>query len=56
MTLTIEILLQTGVRGQSWSWSYGSWIYNYLCNQFLSPITLWVWIPLIVRCIQCNII
>ena len=19
------------------SWSYGSWIYNYLCNQFLSP-------------------
>ena len=20
------------VRGQSWSWSYGSWIYNYLCK------------------------
>ena len=20
----------------SWSWSYGSWIYNYLCNQCLS--------------------
>jgi hypothetical protein len=19
----------------SWSWSYGSWIYNYLCNQCL---------------------
>jgi len=19
-------------------WSYGSWIYNYLCNQWLSPI------------------
>jgi hypothetical protein len=30
----------------SWSWSYGSWIYNYLCNQCLSPITLWVRIPL----------
>ena len=29
----------------SWSWSYGSWIYNYLCNQCLSPLTLWVWIP-----------
>jgi hypothetical protein len=28
----------------SWSWSYGSWIYNYLCNQCLSPLTLWVWI------------
>jgi hypothetical protein len=25
-----------------WSWSYGSWIYNYLCNQCLSPITMWV--------------
>jgi hypothetical protein len=24
------------------SCSYGSWIYNYLCNQFLSPLTLWV--------------
>jgi hypothetical protein len=26
----------------SWSWSYGGWIYNYLCNQYLSPLTLWV--------------
>jgi hypothetical protein len=25
-----------------WSWSYGSWIYDYLCNQCLSPLTLWV--------------
>jgi len=24
--------------GQSWSWSYGSWIYKYLCNQCLSPL------------------
>jgi len=23
-------------RGPSWSWSYGSWIYNYLCNPYLS--------------------
>jgi len=22
-------------RGPSWSWSYGSWIYNCLCNQCL---------------------
>jgi len=21
------------IRELSWSWSYGSWIYNYLCNQ-----------------------
>ena len=27
------------------SWSYGSWIYNYQCNQCLSPLTLWVRIP-----------
>jgi hypothetical protein len=34
------------LMGLSWSWSYGSWIYNYLCNQCLSPQTLWVWILL----------
>jgi hypothetical protein len=32
-------------KGHSWSWSYGSWIYNYLCNQSLSPLKLWVRIP-----------
>ena len=26
----------------SWLWSYGSWIYNYLCYQCLSTLTLWV--------------
>ena len=25
----------------SWSWSYGSLIYNYMCNQCLSPLMLW---------------
>jgi hypothetical protein len=30
----------------SCSWPYGSWIYSYLCNQCLSPLTLWVRIPL----------
>jgi len=28
-------------KGSSWSWSCGSWINNYLCNQCLSPLTLW---------------
>ena len=28
--------------GTSWSWSYGSWIYIYLCNQCLSSLMLWV--------------
>ena len=37
-------------QGTSWLWLYGSWIYNYLCNQCLSLLTLWVWIPLMVRC------
>jgi hypothetical protein len=32
--------------GPSWSWLYGSWIYNYLCNQCISPLKLWVRIPL----------
>jgi hypothetical protein len=36
-------------KGSSWSWSYGSWIYDYLCNQCHSPLT-WVWIPLMTRC------
>jgi hypothetical protein len=26
----------------TWLWSYGSWIYNYLCNQCLSSLKLWV--------------
>jgi hypothetical protein len=29
----------------SWSWLYGSWIDDYLCNQCLSPLTLSVRIP-----------
>ena len=31
----ISILMQTG------PWLYGSWIYNYLCDQCLSPLMLW---------------
>jgi hypothetical protein len=31
---------------QGLPWSYSEWIYNYLCNQCPSPLTLWVWIPL----------
>ena len=27
----------TCMKGPSWQWSYGSWFYNYLCNQYLSP-------------------
>jgi hypothetical protein len=34
-----------------WSWLYGSWIYNYLCNQCLPPLKLWIWISIRARCI-----
>ena len=35
---------------KGWPWSYGSWIHNYLCNQCLSPLMLWVWISIRARC------
>jgi len=38
------------VQGPSWPSSYGSWIYNYLCNQWLSPLMLWVRISIRPRC------
>ena len=28
-------------KGSSCPWSYGSWIYNYICNQWLLPLMLW---------------
>jgi hypothetical protein len=36
--------------GPSWPLSYGSWIYNYLCNQCLSQLMLWVRISIRARC------
>ena len=42
-------------EGPSWLWSYGSWIYNYLCHQCLSPLMLWVRISMRARCtILCD--
>jgi len=40
------VLLMLIIVGALWTWWYGSWIYNYLCNQCLSPLTLWVRISL----------
>jgi hypothetical protein len=40
-----RILLIQG-RELLWPWSYGNWIYNYLCYQCLSPLTLRVWISI----------
>ena len=46
MIFNVNDINTTGILIMVSSWSYGSWIYNYLCNQCLSPLTLWVWIPL----------
>ena len=37
------------------SWSYGSWIYNYLCNQCLSPLMLLVRISNRARCTRLHV-
>ena len=47
--LWILFLSEMGLTRLSWSWSYGSWIYNYLCNWCLSPLMLWVRLSLRVR-------
>jgi len=39
----------------SCSSSYGSWIYNYLCNQYLSLLKLWVQSTFMARCTRYNI-
>ena len=41
--------------GPSWSWSFGSWIDNYLWNERLSPSELWVRTSFMVRCTRYNI-
>jgi hypothetical protein len=46
-TWYIYLSLQQGHRGPG---SYGSWIYNYLCNQCLLQLMLWVRLPLRARC------
>jgi hypothetical protein len=38
------------MTGSSWQWSYGCYIYNYLCNQSLSPLVLWIRISIRARC------
>ena len=55
LIITLPLLILSLTQGASLSWSYGSWIYNYLCNQCLSPLTLWVWIPLMAMCNRYNI-
>ena len=44
-----------GRLGPLWSWSYGSWIYNYLYNQCLPPLKLWVRTPFMVGLLDTTI-
>ena len=41
-------------KGSSWSWSYGSWIYIYLCNQWLSPLKLCIRNLFMAMCTRYN--
>ena len=52
---TIILLSLILYMGLSWPWSFGSWIYNYLCNQCLSPLTLWVRIQLMWGVLQTTL-
>jgi len=62
MTTTWLTILICSRRGYWWhTWQHdakevnGSWNYNYLCNHFQSPQTLWVRIPLMPMCTRPNI-
>ena len=45
-----SLSLNNEMLGPSWPWSYGSWMYNYLCIQCLSPLMLWVRTSIRARC------
>ena len=52
--LPFDLRLLLVTMEPSWPWSYSSWIYNYLCNQCLSPL-MWVRISTRARCTTlCN--
>jgi hypothetical protein len=46
----VHFLLISYMRNWDPSWSYGSWFYNYFCNQCLSPLKLWVRTSFMERC------
>ena len=50
--LAFRWLIPESSEGLSWSWSYCSCIYNYLCNQCISPLTLQYYVITFVRDLQ----
>jgi carbon starvation protein CstA len=55
MTIIIYTLSNCYLRS-SWSWSYGNWIYKYLCNQCLISLKLWVRTPFMARCTRYSVV
>ena len=45
--LRYHLIFLKQIEGSLWPWSYGSWIYNYLCNRCLSPPMLLIRTPMI---------
>ena len=54
--LCFPIMHYAPCKGPKWSWSYGSLIYSYLCNQCLSPIKLRARTLSMARCTWYNTI
>jgi hypothetical protein len=48
-------MVQLLFKGPLWSLLYGSRVYNYLCNQCLLPLKLWVRTPFMARCTRYTI-
>ena len=45
-----EKMIKDSPRKYILPWSYDSWINNYMCNQWLSQLKLWVRTPFMARC------
>jgi hypothetical protein len=39
-TLNVVVNFKKKLMGLSWSWSYGNWIYNYLCSIFIRYVVV----------------
>ena len=50
LSVCLIAMICRNVLGGSCPLSHGSWIYNNLCNQYLSPLMVWVRISIRARC------
>ena len=49
LVLSTYLWYLTAFMESSWPWTYSRWIYNYICNQCLSPLKLRVRTPFMAR-------